>query len=32
MGYVNVIVEGYYIEKFINVCKRKRNISGKFKT
>ena len=32
IGYVNIIVEGYYIEKFINVCRKKRNIFRKFKT
>ena len=23
LGYINVEIEGYYIEKFINMCKRK---------
>lgn len=23
MGYVNIVVEGYYIERFINICKSK---------
>ena len=26
MGYVNVIIEGYYIERFINICRSKKII------
>ena len=30
-GYVNILIEGYYIERFINICRNKKNSHMEFK-
>ena len=31
LGYVRIEVEGYYIERFINICQNKKNTYMEFK-
>ena len=31
LGYVKIAVEGYYLERFINICNSKKNYNMEFK-